>query len=186
MSATLPACLQPRLALPVLGVIPAGCFGYVLDDDHSEPVLHEGEFAVIDTNDREPENGALFLIEWNSGEREIVETYTRLISKAGIERPAWWTGQYSRPRTREELDRAIRSGRATTVDGPYAKTEFLAEKLIGKVVGVLAPDRHTRAELQRRRDVANCPPHILANGYGARPADYIEPAGTESYRRRSA
>ena len=87
----------------------------------------------------------------------------------------------------DELERALQRGVCLgTGDGPYAKTEYLAEKLIGKVVGVLAPDRHTRAELQRIRDVSNCPAHILADGYGAQSAGYIEPAGSAKYRRGAA
>lgn len=183
----LPACLQPRLGLEIMGAIPPGCFGYLVDNDDSEPVLSDGEFAVIDTTAREPENGALFLIQWNSGDREIVETFARPIASDGVERLAWWTGQYSRPRSREEVERFLRKGRTlSTVDGPYARTEYLVEKLVGKVVGVLAPDRHTRAELQRRRDVSNCPPHILADGYEAQATGYVEPAGSASYRNRTA
>src|SRR5690242_3503848 len=103
--ATLPACLQPRLGLEAMGAVPPGCFAFLVDDNHSDPVLRDGEFAIISTTDREPENGALFLIEWNSGEREIVETYLRPIRRAdGTETFHWWTGRYNRPRSREELE----------------------------------------------------------------------------------
>ena len=166
----LPACLQPRLGLQVFGTIPPGCFGYLVDDDDSDPVLRAGEFAVIDTAALEPEAGALFLIEWNTGERALVEAYVR--------GPGWWVASYNRPRDRIELQRALKRGASlTTSDGPY-EAAHLSEKLIGKVVGVLAPDRHSRQELMRRRDVRRCPPHILATGYGAKPGGYIEPAGS--------
>ena len=181
--AALPACLQPRLGLEIHGFVPAGCIGYLVDDDQSAPVLSSGEIAIIDTTCREPESGSLFLIEWNGGDREIVETFQRPIGRDGIETLHWWTAAYNRPRSRDELDQAIRRRRPlSTSDGPYAKTEFLARKLIGKVIGVLAPDRHSRTELQRIRKVATCQPHILIDSESTRAPGYVEPAGSARYR----
>ena len=179
----LPACLQPGLALTVSGSVPPGCMGYLIDDDDSEPVLRDGEFAIIDVNDREPVTGQLFLIEWDRGDRALVETFLRPNQKKdGTEVLRWWVGAYNRPRSREQLDEAL-AGRRTIscIDGPY-KPGCLEAKLIGKVIGVLARDRHTREELMRRRDVARCPAHILASGYGRQEPGYVEPAGSPTDR----
>lgn len=185
MTRALPACIQPRLGLTVHGQIPPGCFGYLVEDDDCAPVLRPGEFAVIDASTREPEAGALFLIEYNQGDRHLVEIALRshCNRKTGKVDFTWWAVSYNRPRSPKEVERALRAGRLQSSDGPYpADGVYLASKLIGKVVGVLAPDRHSREELMRRRDVACCPPHILAEGYGAKPVGYVEPAGSASYR----
>lgn len=188
---TLPACLQPRPGLQVFGAVPPGCFGFFVENDESDPLLKHGEFAIIDTSITDPEDGALFLIEWNRGAREIVEANLRYNALShrrtsrtpdGVSPPEWWVGAFRRPRSLHEINEALaRRHVLRTVDGPY-EASHLASKLIGKVVGVLAPDRHSREELMRRADVATCPAHILATGYGAKAAGYIEPAGSKSYR----
>lgn len=180
----LPACLQPRLGLQVFGFIPPGCIGYLVDDDSCDPILREGDFAVIDVINRQPVDGTLSLIQWERGGREIVETVLRHdVRRHGSTSGTWWTGVYNRPRGRDEVQEAFKAGRVVScMDGPYGDVEHLLEKLIGRVIGVLAPDRHSWEELVRIRDVSNCPAHILATGYRPKPPNYVEPAGSQAYR----
>lgn len=66
------------------------------------------------------------------------------------------------------------------------KAITLAETLIGKVVGVLAPDRHSRDELSRRIYVRNRPAHMPPTDYTRGPEPgYIEPAGSAKYHKRT-
>ncbi len=56
-----------------------------------------------------------------------------------------------------------------TTCGKRCTPEYLAAKLIGKVMGVLAPDRHTRDELSRRIYVRNRPAHLAPTDYSRGP-----------------
>jgi hypothetical protein len=126
-------------ALPLFDDVRASQILHPIMDEASAPHLRPGEFAVIDTEDRTPVNGELFLIEWTGGRRAIVETCLR----ASWPRPdgtiPWCAGAYNRPRSLEDLDRWRRLGRPlVSVDGPYSE-EHLASKLVGRLVGVFSP-----------------------------------------------
>ena len=53
--------------------IPTGCHLFPVLDHESDPHLRYGEIAVIDTNDTKPINGEVFVIQWSSGRRQIVQ-----------------------------------------------------------------------------------------------------------------
>jgi hypothetical protein len=108
-------------------------------DDGSDPHLHEGEYAVIDTTDRELQHGELYVIQYENGRR------SRHISQATAERMNT-TGEHAEP-SLVWFMRDLRGFRKTNdsmggipifaglSDGPY-RTERLQSKLIGRVVGV--------------------------------------------------
>jgi hypothetical protein len=68
---------------------------FLVPDDASAPHLMPGEYAVVDTTDRDPQNGELFLIQHEKGRREIVQArsrYTRISGIGEAWRPelVWW------------------------------------------------------------------------------------------------
>ena len=151
MATTLPAPMQPDLrSFIVYDRCPARCIAFPIADDRSLPHLRPGDVAVVDAADREPIERELFLIEWNDGGREIIETFSRAgrfgCGPAGemIDTHCWFVGPYNRPRTFEAaMAEARRTGILRgLVDGPYAtegrNAGVLQSKLVGRVVGILA------------------------------------------------
>ena len=73
---SLPA--QPQLrALTPFKRLPVDHKTFKVTRDGAEPHLNVGEFAVVDTTDREPQHGELYLIQWSGGSREIVHVKWR-------------------------------------------------------------------------------------------------------------
>lgn len=123
-------------ALPLVERLATGEVLHLVDDADSLPHLRPGEFAVIDTTDREPVAGELFVIEWIGGRRSLVEAVRRTSWANPGEEPPWCVAAYNRPRSRAELDRWIAEGRVpSTVEGPF-RLEHLRSKLVGRVVGL--------------------------------------------------
>lgn len=54
---------QAFRALPMLAELPPGCIAQPVTDDASWPRLLPSEFAVVDTADRIPAHGELFVIQ---------------------------------------------------------------------------------------------------------------------------
>jgi hypothetical protein len=138
MSAALPAApivSGEYRALTLFDAAPEGHILWPVQDESADPHLKPGEYGVIDTADRQPVAGELFLIEWNSGRRSYVQTNVRRFGGD----PVWMTDPLNRPRGAEELQRWLRERRPIyTSDGPYP-VEYLACKLVGRVVGVVIP-----------------------------------------------
>jgi hypothetical protein len=123
----------------VFETLPAQHKTFRVRDDGSDPHLHEGEYAVIDTTDRELQHGELYVIQYENGRR------SRHISQAAAERMNT-TGEGAEP-SLVWFMRDLRGFRKTNEsmggipvfaglsDGPYW-TEHLQSKLIGRVVGV--------------------------------------------------
>jgi hypothetical protein len=119
--------------------LPAQHKTFRVRDDGSDPHLHEGEYAVIDTTDRELQHGELYVIQYENGRR------SRHITQAAAERMNT-TGEQAEP-SLVWFMRDLRGFRKTNEgmggipvfaglsDGPY-RTEHLQSKLIGRVVGV--------------------------------------------------
>jgi len=124
-------------AVPVFGELPPGCHAELVADDRSEPILHIGEFAVVDPDQCEPINGAIFRIRYGEPgryRREFVQVWRR--------DDGWWTAPYNRPRSLEEAEKLIWERRMLVCkDGPYPTTGpnvgYLASLLEGRVIGIL-------------------------------------------------
>lgn len=142
---------QPELRpFIVYDRMPAGCIASVITNDDTAPLLRPGEVGLIDPSQREPVTDELFLIQWDSGTRSIVEAIPRTLHLAAVDdRPAhdalvWFVAVYNRPKTPEQVAAWRKAKRIIrTVDGPYA-TEgphagYLQSKIVGRVVGILAP-----------------------------------------------
>ncbi|AWN47144.1 hypothetical protein DK419_13155 [Methylobacterium terrae] len=141
---TLPATLTELRALPLFDSLPAGCIAHPVADNEAAPHLRLGEFAVIDTVDRDPIHGELFVIRYRSpvydlGYRDrIVQTNLRVYRSPAGEDVRWWACPYQRPRSLDELHQWLNEGRMVGLsDGPYCPG-MLEEKLVGRVVGLLA------------------------------------------------
>jgi hypothetical protein len=135
-------------------IVPAGCIAFEIEDESCDPHVYEGEFVVVDTQDRAPEHGDLFLMQWESGRRAVVELFLR----ESLIGAGWWVSACNRPRTTQEWqDRLITGQAALMSDGPYAahgpRADYFLSKIVGRVVGILEPDfrigRPTRPEAMR-------------------------------------
>jgi hypothetical protein len=126
--ASQPRPTQPRQspirALTIFEAIPPGHSTLRIADDASAPHLKAGEYAVIDTTDRELQAGELYLIQYSSG-RHVVQ----LRSSAS----GWWAGDLAgyRPTNEKIFGVPVFAGMA---DGPYTP-RLLKKKLLGRVVG---------------------------------------------------
>lgn len=140
---------------------PIGCIAFVVADDETAPLLRPGDVVLIDTRDREPSDRDLFVIQWSSGRRSIVETFLRQVryeqgsDAEAVESFGWCVGAYSRPRSYAEIIAAARRGSFRPVDGPYAAegamAGYLQSKLIGRVVGLLQPPLQEMKRIGRDR-----------------------------------
>jgi hypothetical protein len=141
--------LQPLRALEMMRDPPAGCIAFPVTNSMCEPHLHCGEFAVVDTNDREPQHGEVYVIQYSNG-REIVHISRRRGNGDGIVR--WFAGNLAAtllsPEQKDATIKGIVSDEIASPalgaflslcmsDGPY-NSDHLREKLVGRVVGVLA------------------------------------------------
>ncbi|WP_230629336.1 S24/S26 family peptidase [Sphingomonas sp. Leaf37] len=149
--ATVLKAQQPTLrSFIVYDRLPAGCLAYPVTDEANAPHLRPGDIAIIDTADREPANGDLFVIDWQSGGSDIVETWSqRMQAGCGpnreiIDTVCWKVAGSNRARTAAGVMERMRAGRLVGwVDGPYAtegpNAGVLNRKLRGRVVGILQP-----------------------------------------------
>ena len=125
----LPSKYGPRLPkLPILGECPEGMGEQYVGDEGAYPLVRRNETVVFDPARRELTHGALCVIEWHGGTRDVMLTNLRSVGGQG--EPQWW------------VDPANRVGSRTrfTSDGPY-DADHLCQKIVGTVVGVLVPRR---------------------------------------------
>ena len=130
---------QPQLrALLILPSIPPGCLTIEIDDEAFTPHLRPGEFAVIDVTDHHPEMGELFLIAYSRGKgcgrkHRVCQTFGEM-SRLG---PKGWSDDGEGEPTMMWLARhGMWPGH--WVESHFT-TEHLAEKLVGRVIGVFVP-----------------------------------------------
>lgn len=136
-------------ALFAFDAVPAGCIVVPVTEDDLAPHLRPGEFAIVDTEDREPISGELFLVAWMVGLDRDGRERTALCqaewrpsaSPDGRDQSAWRVGSLRRRRTPEERERLVEAGRYDELgwsNGPY-KPGMLEQQVRGRVVGILAP-----------------------------------------------
>ncbi|MEJ5087125.1 hypothetical protein [Brucella pseudogrignonensis] len=167
---------QPELrALMMLDSLPEGCVLFPCTDESSWPHIRPGEFAVIDTTQRLPVHGELYLIKF--GERKDQHHICMVRKKSDIqwsckELPSdGWTVGSARndemQRIRQELERLHSDGMSRQqfisqmmlaqkitgawAEGPYATEgqsyEHLCNCLIGTVIGIYQSDFETMREI---------------------------------------
>lgn len=125
-----------------LDQLPHSYFVHLANDNRNAPLIRNGEIVIVDQGGAQmggwyPIDGGLFVIEYRSKltdypgqryprvSREIVQT-------CRDRRGRWLTG-------------SLRRGLATDgvfycSDGPYPDEQMLADKLIGKVIGIFRSD----------------------------------------------
>lgn len=136
---------QPGLrAYPVMTRVPAGCAIIPVANDDNDPIVHAGEFVVVDKQQRQAEAGELFVVAHSAGPPEIVEMYTKQHRNSAGPFVGWWTAPYNRPRSHEQVRASpLCRQRIPTCDGPYAGEagiEYLTSKTVGRVIGIYKPD----------------------------------------------
>lgn len=144
--------LQPELrALMVFDQLPAGCISFPCIDEDCMPHIRPGEFAVVDTADRRPQHGELYVIQWNGGRRCICQA--RISGVASKDRPideAWSVGSLAGIRGRDAVEAHLRALRETSAGIPSLRRlawsegwfteEHLTSKLVGRVIGIHVPE----------------------------------------------
>jgi hypothetical protein len=130
--------LTPFRALTAFDVLPPEHKTFRVSDGDSAPHLKINEFAVIDTTDRELQKGEIYLIQYESGERNrrIVQIRTGYISSypSGREVLVWWATALAGFRATGETMFGGIPVFAGLSDGPY-NARYLKKKLLGRVVG---------------------------------------------------
>lgn len=144
-SSTIPPCASaPQADLRsfiVYDEMPAGCIAHEVTDRSAEPHFRHGDFAIVDTSDRDPFNGEMFLIEWSNGNRSVVEAvgreyHIRPRDGSAPRDELGWTAEF-----RNVVSSLDGSGARNMrwFDGPYREEHF-REKLVGRVIGIYEPD----------------------------------------------
>lgn len=113
---------------------------FLVRDGGSSPHLRKGEYAVIDTADRDLQSGELYVIQYESGERrrEISQAksdHLNITGPGAEDSLVWWMRDL---RGFRKTDETVYGGVpvfAGLSDGPY-RTEHLQSRLVGRVVGV--------------------------------------------------
>lgn len=135
--------------LPEFDTCPEGMGEHYIEDGSAYPLVRPGEVAIFDPSQREPANAGLFVLEWSNGTRNALETNLRPISRDGEE--MWFVDPVNRPPSKAALERRLQQGMhggpMFASDGPYFE-DRLRERIVGRVVGVLAPQRHPRGDDQ--------------------------------------
>ena len=124
--------------------LPRGHKTFQVSDDGSAPHLGEHEFAVIDTTDRKPQHGELYLIQYESGRRNrhivlVRSSMSQITPPPSPKQQVWWACDLAG--FRRVGDVSGKNGGIPTFtglsDGPYLAAH-LSAKLIGRVVGFAA------------------------------------------------
>jgi len=117
--------------LPEFTQCPEGMGEHDMAEASAYPIVRPGETVIFDPSQRDLENAALCVLQWNNGTRDVMQTNRRPINREGKER--WFVDPVNRSRHVEPGAVLYAS------DGPYTET-YLREKIVGTVVGILARD----------------------------------------------
>lgn len=121
---------QPQpIALQTFDSVPGWAIVCAADNDHNAPLIQFGEVVVAECGRWLPVDGGLFLIEYVSApatQFDYEKRHCRIVQTRETER-GWFAGGL----------RAGQRGAFVANDGPYADPVKLAEKLVGRVVGIL-------------------------------------------------
>jgi hypothetical protein len=103
---------RPIRALTIFDSLPRNHRTLGIADDASAPHLKAGEYAVIDTTDRELQAGELFVIQYDSGDQR------RHVVQIRSTRSGWWAGDLAGLRQTNEKVFGIPVFLGMS-DGPY-------------------------------------------------------------------
>jgi hypothetical protein len=137
---------QESICLRAFSSVPAWAVVHAVRDDSTAPLVCEGEVVVVESNGRLghiPEDGGLYLIEYATPRQSPDfghERRTREIVLTSQKANGWYADPY-----------ACAMGRSRKVlmsDGPYGDITYLAQKIVGRVVGVYRPSQPICRELK--------------------------------------
>jgi hypothetical protein len=133
--------------LQVFAGVPAGCRIILVPTDKCEPLLHAGEFAVVDTTRREPRDGALVAIRQSIG--DVIWRLKDLGHDHGLknhdgsptlERCFYLSPPVPNARSAAEAFALLRAaGRPRLSDGPVGDA-YVRDRIVGEVIGVYRSD----------------------------------------------
>lgn len=138
-------------ALMMFDVLPEGCIAFPCTDQYSQPHIRPGEFVVVDTRDKTPRDGEVYVIQWQSGRRCICQTSASSVRSRRpgetewSDDPQWIVHSLKRLHGRAIADaqaRAAETGKIAVLPGwsdGWFDTDHLREKLVGCVIGLYAP-----------------------------------------------
>jgi hypothetical protein len=110
---------------------------FLVDDDGSEPHLQNGEYAVIDTSDREPAHGEIYLIQFSEHSRRYIKQlkhdYVNITGPEAEPSLVWWVCELRGFRKTHERSHGVPIF-AGLSEGPY-QTANVGKILIGRIVG---------------------------------------------------
>jgi hypothetical protein len=122
--------------------MPDSYFVQLARDDRNAPLIRAGEIVVVDQGGCQrggwlPREGGLFVIEYNGGLSDYPDQRYPRVSHDIVQtfrdhKGRWWTGG---------IQRGLVGTTFYADDGPYKDECHLADKLIGKVVGLYLPSR---------------------------------------------
>lgn len=136
-----PEVFLPRITHPSLNHIV-----YAVPDERNAPAFRQGEYVIVDPDDRKAMHDSNVLVEWSGGRRSLMSTRigagewlehgVRLCDDGPDE--VWWFDPIVRPKSSAELDDWRRAGRImSTSEGPL-HAEHLEEMTVGRVLGIAA------------------------------------------------
>ena len=143
---------QPGLrSFIVYDHIPAGCIAFEMQNDDFDPHIRLGDFALIDTNDRDPIHEEFFLIDWKSRHEDNRYELAMLTLRAGRYgtdagkcEPGflWFLSSYN-PTQHFSLAGKPILPPIRWADGPYQEEQAI-ERILGRVIGIYQPDFRPR------------------------------------------
>lgn len=141
MTSALQLGLRPFI---VFDQVPRGCVVYAVPDNRQMPLLHAGEWVIVDPADRRPVEGELFVIQWQSGGGPRIVEAAILPAEAGSTGARLWAVS---ARHRGSNAAALGFGRPGQIIGDCLyRDEQLEERFRGRVIGILEA---TACELRR-------------------------------------
>ncbi|GLK68112.1 hypothetical protein [Hansschlegelia plantiphila] len=139
----MPAAAQTEYrALTIYSAPPTGCIVFPVTRNGFEPHLRLGEIAIVDSGDRELQNGELYVIRWNhplepDGIKALVQIWPRTHRGTdGNSFAAWWVGSLNRPREAGEVEQWLKERRPLSCSERPFRADHLREKLVGRVIGI--------------------------------------------------
>jgi len=110
---------------------------YAVADEDCVPFLQEGDYAVVDINLRQPEDGGVYLIQFQGSDRpryiKSLRTEMMRVGNAKRKTLVWWI---TTPRGLYQTKDSVNGIPvfAGVSDGPYYQSD-LEKKIVGRVVG---------------------------------------------------
>lgn len=130
--------------------LPHGRVTFMVRDGHSMPFIRPGEWVVVDTTDTTPRDGDVYVIEWDSGKRDLCQASISRTKFLNHDGSTVWTVHSIRRMDSEqvkawfEAQRNNPAGGAAMFPGGWTEGWFdithLSSKLVGAVIGIFQPN----------------------------------------------